>query len=94
VTPSDCASLIGENRAADVVTVPVAFAESVNVVLTIALIFVPNGTFGWLTYMPMKRPVADATVAVGLPLVVLIVVETCTTFGGLPLTSAEKPFQA
>ena len=75
----------GEKRTPEPETAAVAGFDIVIVVPEIAVIVVPNGTFGCEMCMPMDKPAADATVAVTLLNVVVIVVDTCMMFDAEPL---------
>jgi hypothetical protein len=73
--PATSAPAKALNVAAVPLAVDAAFALNVIVVPLILETVVPGTTLADTTTMPRKSPVADATVAVGLPLVVLIVVD-------------------
>jgi hypothetical protein len=83
--PIVCASSSGEKRMAAPPTVPVALADSVTAVPEIAMIRAPFGTFAADAYMPTERPAADVTIATGVPVVMLYVVETWLTLDAVPL---------
>lgn len=74
--PDVLAPTIGPNTAAVPLAVAVALADKVSDVPEIAEIVALNGTLIEVIAMPKYKPVALATVAVELPFVVLIVVDT------------------
>src|SRR6185437_5200991 len=87
--PATSAPVNALNVAAVPLAVDVAFALNVIVVPLIFETVVPGTTLAETTIMPGKSPVADATVAVGLPLVVLIVVDAVNRPDGVACIVSE-----